>query len=117
MKKTKTIAGCTVLLALAAGSAWYWKDHRRTEILRTTNGDHTLIIRMIGDPVFPFGEVHCEALLKHGIRTEDRVDFTMQNDGKVPAEEQFSVVWSSASAALTVYAEESEAVVYVLHAE
>ena len=117
MKKAKAAAAGILLLALTAGSALYWKEHRRTEVLRTENGAYTLIVRMIGDPVFPFGEVHCEALLKHGIRTEDQMDFIMQNDGKVPAEDSFRVEWNGASAALTVYAEEAEEEVYVLGAE
>ena len=104
-----TTAIITLLLCFAAAIIWSVENSENDiTTSRSPDGEYTLEISEIGEPIFPYGEARCRAVLKHGGDTVERISFSVKNDGAAAGKENFTVVWGENIVTLTVTGSEQE---------
>ncbi|MBO7703680.1 MAG: hypothetical protein J6S26_04465 [Solobacterium sp.] len=108
------ITAILLILFLCAGWFVYQTEYRKTEVLRSGQGDHTLIIYMIGEPEFPFGNTKCHAVLNENGIVIRETDIILKNDGVRAEAENFRIEWGEENVTITASASEMDPEDYVL---
>lgn len=82
---------------------------------QSEDGRYTLIIEEPRDPdIFPLGPVACRIVLKRGFRIIVQHVIQVNNNGKAPGSDNFTVEWGSKDVTVTVTAEGQEKTIYRL---
>ena len=110
MKRKKIFLLTAVILLAVIGILLYHKDHKKTEILRSSSEDerYQLVIYQIGDVQFPFGPGKCEIVLYEENKKIGSKEVVLYNDGKKPDEDNFMITWHTDSVEILVRAEEMD---------
>jgi hypothetical protein len=112
-KKTKMILiVCAAILGvgLIVGEVIWRTDYAQTKVLTAVSKDnqYRLTVCMVGEPDFPYGATHCRAALYKGKQQLSAQDFSVQNDGAIVKEDNFSISWDEAAVTLTANGTEQE---------
>ena len=121
MNKRDTVLVILVIVLLVLFAAFglfiYKIEYARTLIGTYEDGSRQLLVYEIGEPGFPFGNSHCRLALKQDGREVDMIDFSVANDGKRMAPEDFEVLWLAEGVSVIVHGEEQEDRTYVLYSQ
>lgn len=122
MKKSSRIIivlACAAVLVtgLVVGTIIWRTDYAKTKVLTASSddGQYSLTVCMVGEPDFPYGETHCRAELYKGGEKLTALDFSVQNDGAVVREDNFSVIWEETAVTLLASGTEQEDAAIVLN--
>lgn len=90
--------------------------NKRTLIVTSSSaGDsYSVAVYMVGDPEFPFGSTHCEAVLINNDKVITRKKIELRNDGKIADESNFRFEWQTDKLIITAIAEEMEDTRYTM---
>ncbi len=118
-KKTSVILiVCAVVLGvgLVVGEVIWRLDYAQIKVLTAVSKDnqYRLTVCMVGEPDFPYGATHCRAALHKGKKQLSAQDFSVQNDGAIVKEDNFSISWDEAAVTLTANGTEQENVDIVM---
>ncbi len=81
---------------------------------QSEDGRYTLIIEEPRNPELSLGPSACRIVLKRGFRTIVQHVIQVNNNGKAPGSDNFTVEWGSKDVAVTVTAEGQEQTIYRL---
>ncbi|MGN0159085.1 MAG: hypothetical protein ACI39W_08115 [Brotaphodocola sp.] len=111
-----TVFGLVVLVFLLIGGIKFPTSYAKTEIAAFSSGDgiYTLIVYMIGEPEWPFGETHCSFDLLEGRKRVSRYPFSIKNDGAIAHRENFHVTWNADNVTILVSSKEQGTTEYIL---
>ena len=106
-----------VLFLILFAGLKYRTDYAKTEIMTASSydGQYRLVIYMVGEPDWPFGETHCRFDLFNENKRITKCPFSIRNDGAKAHEENFNIIWSTDSVSISVSGEEQEERVYRLN--
>ena len=95
---------------------WHTK-YAKTEILDYTSDDgvHELIIYMIGEPDWPFGNTHCRFDLFEDGKRIIKYSFAILDDGANASADNFTVIQGSNTITVAVYGSEQGMTTYILN--
>ena len=104
-----------ILIPLAA-FRWH-TNFAKTEILDYTSADgvHELIIYMIGEPDWPFGDTHCRFDLLEGGKRIIKYSFSISDDGANARAENFTIVQGDDNITVGVYGSEQGTLTFTLN--
>ena len=115
MKRPKHITSVlfiiiALILVCLHGIYTYKTKYEETEIASYISADekYELRISQVGTPEFPYGKGKCRLKLYSDNEEINRKDIEVYNDGKIPSEEDFKVLWHEDRVAVTVSGEEME---------
>ena len=116
LRPMQKIAIIIILIIVMSAGARYRSVWAKTEVMTAASedGQHSLVVYEIGEPVFPFGQTNCRLDLFEGKRSVTKCPVTVYNDGAHVHEENFSVTWGEDSVQVTVSGNEMEDAVYTL---
>jgi len=114
MKKLLLLLLALILIGTVSFTVF---KNRKTEIVSSSHNDHTVVIYMVGEPDFPFGSTHCEAVLKKGKRTVRKESIELKNDGKIADETNFDIIWNTDSVTVIAKGEEMDDMEYTFTLE
>lgn len=99
-----------ILVGILFGGIQYRTSYAKTEIVRSfsEDGQYTLVIDMIGEPDWPFGETHCRFELLENGKHIIKYPFSIHDDGAMAHADNFNVVWSTSEVKVTVSGSEQE---------
>ncbi len=109
-----SLRSIVLIIVVALGLFIYKTGYEKTELGSYEKDDHKLIIWHVGVPDFPFGQSYCRLELDKDGKKIDEMDFTLQNDGKWPDSENFTVFWQDDRVVITAHGEEQDDKTYVL---
>lgn len=90
-------------------------NHAKTEVMRTLENGHELIVYEIGEPDFPFGATHCAFELKKGGKRIVFYEFDVADDGARAHSDLFETSWFADRVEITVKASEQDVIHYQLY--
>ena len=109
-----TLRAMALILTAAIGVFIYKTEFEPSEIMTYENSNYQVTVYQIGAPDFPFGPGKCRILLRENGKLIAREDLELQNDGKWPDENNFSIAWQPDSVTVTAKGEEQEDTDYTL---
>ena len=104
-----------IFLILMIALRWHTK-YAKTEILDYTSDDgaHELIIYMIGEPDWPFGDTHCRFDLFEDGKRVIKYSFAILDDGANASANNFTIIQGKDNITVAVYGSEQGTTNYIL---